>query len=313
MIKLTRLKHRGLIRLTGPDRLTFLKGLVAGCVEKISPTQGLYTVFLTPQGRVRCDFFIIQHNEDWIIDSSKEKTSLLLSLLALYKMRSDVTLHDVTHEFNVYAQWLSHNPEGGVGEHEGVQALAPCQLQDHPQVLCYADPRLPELGHRFLVPSQGEYSFLFKGKDEVTEDCYNYHRLQWGIPEMGVDMICDKSIPLECGLDELQAIDWKKGCYIGQELNARARYRGLIRKRLIPVTVQKEDFETLLGVLPGAPVLQNNEPVGELRSLQHPYGLCYLRLEALNKEAPLIVNGVSLTPFFPYWMKIPPLNEAPHV
>ena len=307
MINFTSLENRGVIRLTGPDRLPFLKGLITGCVDKISPTQGIYSLLLTPQGRIRYDFFISEHENQWFIDSHKDYVPPLLSILNMYKLRCSVALEDVTNDYKVYAQWSNHKATTETLQPKVDQALS-CFLP-----ISYQDPRLEEMGKRFIFSHNQNVTSFFKDKNKKTEEDYNFHRLQWGVPEMGTDMICEKSIPLECGLDELQAIDWKKGCYLGQELTARTRYRGLVRKRLIPVTFEGENATVSSLILPGISVLQNNQPVGDVRSFQNPYGLVYLRLEALTAAEPLIVNGLVVTPFLPYWIKLPSLDEGKNV
>ena len=128
---------------------------------------------------------------------------------------------------------------------------------------------------------------------------WDAHRLALGLPDGSRDMEAEKSLLLEAGFDELNGASWSKGCYMGQELTARTRYRGLVKRRLVPVTVE--------GALPapGTPVFRGEAEVGTMRSGLGSQGMALLRLEAINAGAPLRCGGASLTPRLPAWMHLP--------
>lgn len=129
-----------------------------------------------------------------------------------------------------------------------------------------------------------------------TYEAYDLHRLKLGVPEGGQDLIPEKSLLLESGLDELNAISWTKGCYMGQELTARTKYRGLVRKRLFPVTID--------GPAPrnGAEVFLGESSVGEMRSHRNKQGLALLRIEAAKSGKSLKCENAFLKPYIPPWM-----------
>ncbi len=162
------------------------------------------------------------------------------------------------------------------------------------------DPRLAEAGIRLILPDSAT------PPDLAPFDTYDYFRLSLGLPDSGRDLLVEKAIPLENGMDELNAIDWDKGCYMGQELTARTRYRGLVRKRLLPVRID--------GPAPAAdaPILLNDQEVGVMRSSQGDLGLALLRLEkveaAQKENLSLSSETARLTPFVPDWMKLPALD-----
>jgi folate-binding protein YgfZ len=134
-----------------------------------------------------------------------------------------------------------------------------------------------------------------------THDAYDRHRLALGLADGSRDMELERTILLECGFDELHGVDWEKGCFLGQELTARTKYRGLIRKRLIPVLVEGPLPE------PGAPILKEDREVGEMRSGSGDLGLAMLRLEALEAgagPAPFMAGEARLTPRLPDWLKL---------
>ena len=124
---------------------------------------------------------------------------------------------------------------------------------------------------------------------------YDRLRLSLGVPDGSRDLTIEKAILLESGFDELNGVDWQKGCYIGQELTARTKYRALIKKRLMPVTVD--------GPLPppGTPVMAGDQEAGEMRSGRDGVGLALLRLEAVTESKPLTAAGAKLTPQKPAW------------
>jgi folate-binding protein YgfZ len=117
------------------------------------------------------------------------------------------------------------------------------------------------------------------------------------VPDGSRDLPVEKAILLENGFDELNAIDWEKGCYMGQELTARTRYRGLVRKRLLPVAIEGQ------APAPGAALLQNDKEMGEMRSAAGDLGLALIRLEALG-QGPLTAAGATLTPRKPDWVRL---------
>jgi folate-binding protein YgfZ len=133
--------------------------------------------------------------------------------------------------------------------------------------------------------------------ETATEADYRLHRLSLGLPDGPPDLEPEKTLLLEAGFDELHGIAWDKGCYMGQELTARTKYRGLVKRRLIPVRLETAPPP------PGTPVLADGQEVGSLRSAAGDLGLAMLRLDALEK--PLLAGDVGLQPQLPDWLKLP--------
>jgi folate-binding protein YgfZ len=143
--------------------------------------------------------------------------------------------------------------------------------------------------------------------DDADGGAYHLRRTRLGVPDAGRDLTPEKSILLENGFDELNAIDWQKGCYMGQELTARTRYRGLVRKRLLPVRISGPAPE------PGTPLLLGDKEMGEMRSVigDGTRGFAMVRLEALAGGMPEFSAGASkVFPDIPGWMRLPELDEA---
>ncbi|MGF1626645.1 MAG: YgfZ/GcvT domain-containing protein, partial [Alphaproteobacteria bacterium] len=176
-------------------------------------------------------------------------------------------------------------------------ALAPGVAHAIPGGVLYGDPRLAAMGLRGVVDDEGLAWLRGRGLAEGSAADWDRMRISAGVPDGSRDLPVEKAILLENGFDELNGLDWAKGCYIGQELTARTRYRGLIRKRLLPVTID--------GPAPGpeADVTSEGKPVGTLRSVAGDRGLALLRLEAL--DGPLTAGDARLRPQVPDWVRLP--------
>jgi folate-binding protein YgfZ len=241
------LTHRGVIKVSGVDKVEFLQGIISNDVRLIDENKAIYSWFLTPQGKYLADFFIVAKGDDWFLDVDQSLLDDLMRRLAIYKLRSKVTLENVSHEYKVVAYW---------------------EVKPDNNTILYFDPRLSQLGWRALVITD-----QLPIEDEAD---YNYWRLQHGVPD-SCDFIRERSIMLECNMDLLNAISWDKGCYMGQELTARTHYRALIKKRLIPLRFQGD-----IDLPMDTPILRNGKEIGVLRSCHRNLAIALLALESLQ-------------------------------
>ena len=264
------LPDRAVLEISGEDRVAFLQGLISNDVTKARADQALWAALLTPQGKWLADFFVIATDDLLLLDVEAAQLAMLAQRLSRFRLRAKVALRDASADWQVYAAWGEGGPPEGLGAR---------------------DPRLPEAGWRVLAPATLPTN--------ATSEDYAAHRLALGLPDGSKDMEAEKSVLLEGGFDELNGISWTKGCYMGQELTARTRYRGLLKRRLVPVAID--------GPAParGTPILTpEGTEAGEMRSSQGTQGLALLRLEWLDKGA-LAAGGARLTPQPPPWMKLP--------
>jgi folate-binding protein YgfZ len=164
--------------------------------------------------------------------------------------------------------------------------------------IALVDPRLAALGARIVADRHDFVRFGAPGLVEADFAAYDRHRLGLGIPDASRDLVPEKSILLEAGFDELNGVDWQKGCYVGQELTARTKYRGLIKKRYFPVRIDGAAPE------PGAIVRLDGKDAGEMRSARDGIGLALLRLDAVGADRPLTAGAARLTPLRPDWLRI---------
>ena len=164
--------------------------------------------------------------------------------------------------------------------------------------LAYVDPRLAGLGARAILPRDGAEAALAQaGFAAAPLEAYDRLRISLGVPDGSRDLEVEKSILLENGLEELNGVDWDKGCFLGQELTARTKYRALIKKRLLPVAIDGPTPES------GTPVMADGKEAGVMRSVTEGLGLALIRLEHLDGAEPpdLTAGGASLTPRKPDW------------
>jgi len=284
-IAFTLLPHRGVIAVGGEDRASFLQGLISNDTTKVASGQAIWAALLTPQGRFLNDMFVADGgNGTLLLETERERAPALAKKLALYKLRSRVTVEDRGAAVEVAAAF---GP--------GVEKLVPLD-----GATAFVDPRLPALGVRVLAPaSQATTLLTVRGAERADLEAYEKLRLSLGVPDGSRDLLPEKALLLESGFDELNGVDWNKGCYMGQELTARTKYRGLVRKRLFPVKVE--------GPLPafGAPIEHDGQEVGEIRSGAGDRALALLRLEAVRGEGALTSGETRIQPEVPAWMRLP--------
>lgn len=287
-----KLQERGLLSLNGPDLRDFLQGIVSNDVNRVSASQSIWAAFLTPQGKYLYDFFISQPTEGtfWL-DVEAERRADLMKRLRMYKLRSKVEMTDLSQDYEVHALY------GEAPDILDLPPLAGASRPYHDGVLM-RDPRHTDVGLRLVVPKTQTDQLLSElGAETGTREDYDGQRIDLGLPDGSRDMEAERATLLENGFDELGGVDWEKGCYMGQELTARTKYRGLVKKRLMPVKVDGSPPDI------GTVVTLNGKQVGEIRSSAKGRALALLRLDIFKSEdSPLLEAGEArLTPHPPDW------------
>ncbi|ALJ34990.1 folate-binding protein [Azospirillum brasilense] len=288
------LEDRGVIAVAGEDRAAFLQGLVSNDLRRVAADRAVYALFLTPQGKFLHDFRIAESDGALLLDPETDRREEFLRRLKMYKLRSKITLEDRAGAMLAVVLFGGDSlARLGLPEEAGA-AIA------FAGGIAFTDPRLPALGARAFLPRESAAAaleaagFVARGAED-----YDRLRLSLGVPEGSRDLTPDKALPLENDLDDLNAISWDKGCYMGQELTARTKYRALIKKKLFPVTLD--------GPLPapGTPVTLEGKEVGEIRSGHGSTALALLRLEDLTRAGQdglvLTAGEATVTPAKPVW------------
>ena len=287
------LASRAVLAVSGEDRKTFLQGLISADTLKLAPVRAGYGGFLTAQGRFLHEFALAEIGDAILLDVEAARIDDLAKRLKLYKLRAKVTIAQPP-DLEIAIAWGD-----GVAAKFGLDA-APGSAKTEGAGAIFVDPRLAELGVRAILP-KGRFAEIASAAGLAAGDAGDYDalRVKLGVPDGSRDLEVDRALLLENGFDELAGVDWKKGCYIGQELTARMKYRGLVKKRLVPVAID--------GPIPapGTIVKLGDAEAGEMRSAAGNMGLALLRLEAMEKAAaegiPLQAGDATLTPHKPAW------------
>ena len=260
------LDDRAVISLSGPQARPFLQNLVSNDVEKLSPGRGLYAALLSPQGKIGFDFFLVEGDGAILLDAAAASRYALLKKLKLYRLRSKVEI-DARDGLGVFA------------------ALTGDAVR---RAVSFPDPRHPELPPR-SIGAAAEMPAELPGAA-----AYHELRLELGVPEDG-DFGFEKIFALDGGLDELNAISFEKGCYVGQELTARMKHRATSRKR--PVLAVTD------GALPppGTAVTQSAE-IGEIIAAHGQRGFASVRLDKWDAAQPAWAGDAALTLIKPDWL-----------
>ncbi len=292
------LEERAVLAVSGPERRPFLQGLVSNDVGKIGPQRAIYAALLTAQGKYLHDFFMAEEEEAIWIEAERERLSDLERRLLLYRLRAKVA--------------IEKRPDLAAAQIFGGEQAALFSLPQDPGAargfaggIVFRDPRLPALGARALFPrSQGRAALVALGLREVDAALYDRHRLLLGVPDGSRDLVIEKSTLLEAGFDELNGIDWEKGCYLGQELTARTKYRGLVKRRLVPVAIEGPPPP------PGTIVTSEGGEIGEMRSSRGDRGIALIRIEALSAKGPFAAAEARLILERPFWIRLAEGKDA---
>ncbi len=282
------LPHRGVLSVAGEERRIFLQGLVSNDLNKVSGTQAQWSAFLTPQGKYLHEFFVVEQGDALLLEGEAARLNDLRKRLTMYKLRAKVTIA-VVEDLTVHAL---------LGDDLGLTEAGAAKPLGGGMV--FADPRLAAAGLRALLP-RDDAAAVLAAAGFAPGDAAEYERLRLslGLPDGSRDLIIEKSLLLENGFDELRGVDFQKGCYMGQELTARTKYRGLVKKRLMPVIIDGPTPE------PGTPLMLNGADAGEMRSAAGNVGLALVRLEALGRAAMFEAGSAKVIPQRPEWMVLP--------
>jgi len=286
------LPERGLIEIKGPDAKDFLQGLVSQDIQRVDAEHAVYSAFLTPQGKFLFDFFVFEMDGALVLDCEGPRRSDFFKRLSMYKLRSDVQLADITDDYQVY----------GVLDPQDLAERG--QAKSFGDGVIYADPRLAAMGCRAVLPTGEVRALENAGLSGGEFEDYERQRITLGLADGSRDMTVDRALLLENGFEELDGVSFSKGCFMGQELTARTRYRGLVKKRLLPVKIE--------GAAPehGTAFELDGREAGEMRSHVGDVGLALVRLDKLEDGATFTCDGATLTPMVPDWVQFQEKEEA---
>ncbi len=275
------LKDRGVLLIAGPDSKDFLQNLVSNDVNKVTDTQSCFSSLLTPQGKYLFDFMIVKHKDGYFLDCELNQINGLINRLGVYKLNSKIEITNLSHKFQVTVisneKFLSINNSKN---HEG----ATITYRDDP---FFIDPRNKKLGARGIVNLEKIYLSI-KKLELKPEDSKNYYELSYnlGIAQINTKNLQEKVFGLECNFEELNGIDFKKGCYVGQENTARMKLKNKVRKKLFAIK-SKDKLKI------GSDINFNNIKIGQiLIDEPYPFGLIKIIDPDLSeyKDKDLLIN-----------------------
>ena len=273
--RIAELASRGVVAVSGPDATAFLDNLFTTDVSEAGDGKAVYGGLLAPQGKILFDFIVFAEGDRYLIDVSRALVADLVKRLGFYRLRAKVDIADLSAERVVVAAW------GGVAPPILDGPVAP-------------DPRLAALGYRAVVLPGADVA---PDHAEATEADYHAHRIALGIPEGGVDFAYGDAFPHDAAMDQLHGVDFRKGCYIGQEVVSRMEHRGTARRR--PVVARGATLPA------GASISVDDKPVGAIGSSEGNLGIALVRLdrarEAMDAGVPLIAAGAPIELAIPAW------------
>jgi hypothetical protein len=287
-MKAALLQDRGVVKVAGDGARNFLQGLVTADMLTLTPGTARFCALLTPQGKIIADFIAIEapaaDSGGFYLDIPRALGATLVAKLNLYKLRAKVMVEDLSETLAVLAAWDG----GGTAKHG----------------LSYADPRLPALGLRVMLPPYlAAAAATDLGAALVDAREYEAHRIALGVPRGGVDFGYGDAFPHETDMDQLGGVDFAKGCYVGQEVVSRIEHRGTARTRAVPIRYDGAAPQAGVTVTAGA------HQVGTMGSAAGGCGVALLRLDriadAMSRGDKLSAGGVPIRLVKPDWARFP--------
>jgi len=224
------LEDRGFIQVNGPDAKDFLQNIVTNDIEKATNNSTVFSSILTPQGKYLFEFFILKLKDGYLLECEKKLTTEIIKLLNFYKLRSKIDFIDLSEKY--VAAVISLEKFGEISS-SGLTKGSTASYRDDP---VYIDPRNDKLGAKIISKLENIHLTIKKLNLKITDKNKYYGKsFELGIPQIELSKLKNKIFGVENNLDELNGIDFKKGCYVGQENTSRIKLRSKLRRRILPV------------------------------------------------------------------------------
>ena len=286
------LEDRGILYINGTDAKEFLQNMISNDIDKVRENSSCFASLLTPQGKFLFAFIIIKHKSGYFIDCEKSQTEALFKQLSVYKLRSKVEIMNLSNEFVVAA----FNKEKFL-EFEGSKDIAGNTIKYREDSILL-DPRNKDLGARLIINLEKLYLSLKKLelKDSPISEYYELGH-QLGIPQKNMNELQNKLFGIECNFEELNGIDFKKGCYVGQENTARIKLKNKLSKRLLPIYL-------IEGEINQDDLIYNGDfEIGKvLISNEYPFALIKYLDDNFNQENEFKSKNAKLKINIPSWI-----------
>ena len=288
------LDDRAILYINGSDSKDFLQNLISNDINKITDSSSCVASLLTPQGKFLYEFMILKHKQGYFIDCEKSQAESLFKQLNSYKIRSKVEILNLSNEFVVasfsYEKFLSI--EGSKD-----QLGYTFKYREDPIIL---DPRNKNLGARLIINLEKLYLSL-KKLNLKNDEIKNYHKKchELGVVPKNFNLLQNKIFGIECNYEELNAIDFKKGCYVGQENTARIKLKNKLSKRLLPIKLIKGKIKE------DEKIYSNNVEIGKiLIDGEYPFALIKYLDKSFSRDKIYQVNNSTFKIIVPSWLTI---------
>jgi folate-binding protein YgfZ len=286
------LEDRGILFVDGIDAKDFLQNIITNDIDKVSDNSSCFASLLTPQGKFLFDFIVVKHKKGYFIDCEKIQIEELFKQFSLYKLRSNVQILNLSNEFAVAA--LSYEKFKSIEGSKDELGFT-LKYREDPILL---DPRNKKLGARLVINLEKLYLSLKKLnlKSVKQEEYYNLS-FDLGIPQKNTNKLKDKIFGIECNFEELNAIDFKKGCYVGQENTSRIKLKNKLTKRLLPVKIVEGKISE------GDSIFSGDSEIGKvLISENYPFAVIKYTSEKFDFNSTFKINNAKVKIIKPNWL-----------
>ena len=287
------LDDRAIIYINGEDSKNFLQNLISNDINKVNETSTCFTSLLTPQGKFLFEFIIIKHKSGYLIDCEKSQADGLYKQLSVYKLRSKVEILNLSNEFVVAA--FSQEKFLTFEEAQDISGFT-LKYREDP---IFLDPRNKQLGARLIINLEKLYLSLKKldlYDANISEYYFYSHKL--GIVPKDLNKLQNKLFGIECNYEELNGIDFKKGCYVGQENTARIKLKNKLSKRLLPIDLVEGELTQ------DESIYFNNNEIGKvLIEKEYPFALIKYQDENFIENSDFKTKEASIKINKPDWIK----------
>ena len=287
------LEDRGILYINGQDAREFLQNLVSNDINKVNETNSCFASLLTPQGKFLFSFIIVKHKSGYFIDCEKSQAAAVYKQLNTYKLRSNIEIMDLSNEFVIATFTKEKFLEFENAKNELGNTI---NYREDPILL---DPRNNKLGARLIINLEKLYLSLKKlGLKDSNVDEYYKLSHQLGIAQKNMNKLQNKLFGIECNFEELNGIDFKKGCYVGQENTARIKLKNKLSKRLLPIELIKGKLKE------SEPIYANNIEIGKvLINDEYPFALVKYLDNNFKQDGQLKSENAVLRIKVPDWIK----------
>lgn len=287
------LEDRGILFIQGTDTKEFLQNLITNDINKVDEANSCFASLLTPQGKYLFDFLVVEHKKGYFIDCEKKQIEELFKQLNIYKFRSDIEILNLSNEFVVaafsYEKFISFDRAKDL----------PGNTFKYREDPVFLDPRHKKLGGRLIINLEKLHLSL-KKMDLDSTDPEEYYKLSYelGIPQKNTEKLRNKLFGIECNFEELNGIDFKKGCYIGQENTSRIKLRNKLSKRLLPIQLIEGKL------IEGSPIKINDNEIGKvLINNQYPFAIVKYLSDYFDPKIEYKSEEAVLKIIKPDWIK----------